>query len=723
MNFKQQDNLKQFKKIKNKVKAKIISFLKNELSYFDDDVNHDFLTIKITQISENVLTNLQNWMEQKIPEKYKEIILLSIKEEKWFEIIESFKQEIAFGTSGIRGKLVVSLDKENSLRDLKLLNDYGFSSTILRGPNSINEISLLKHISGLLNYMKKMKMSKIVVGYDSRVASKLFSRLVTNIFLTSNFSVILFDENNTLPELSYAVTNYHADMGIEITASHNDKRYNGYKLITKFGSPPSEKIREEIAKEIFNNKQNIHYEFLSYNYQNITFNTKSKKLIIIKKPQLNNSLKCVDFELHEHNVDFDLHEHYVDDIVNLIFDKNTVKKFSSKISIGYCALNGTGYYSASKLFGKIGVNKIKYISKMILPDSLFPLFDSEQILDPSDTYISKIIVNAFTNQYSKQEFDQLDFLCYTDPDADRLGILIKIPDSEKHIYGNWKLLKANDVWSLFLWYILKFISENNKIKFLDLNKLFIVKSFVTSDSLLYISNKYKIKCIDGKVGFTDLTDIVRKEWKKNKINIGMFEESCGFGVAGNPNMPLAKFHILEKDGLLSLAIIIEILSYAKSQNMSLIDLLDKIYFDNEIGYFETYRRELPKKGIFEGFKGEFHLEKIFKNIENFCVIANQKIKSNDPIMICNLPISHIKKYSTGKYDSKFGKNFPDEGIRFFLDSNTNHITIRSSGTEPKIRIFVQYRITNINKNNHLEKKLYVKNLVEKLSDEIEKLIM
>jgi len=202
----------------------------------------------------------------------------------------------------------------------------------------------------------------------------------------------------------------------------------------------------------------------------------------------------------------------------------------------------------------------------------------------------------------------------------------------------------------------------------------------------------------------------------------MFEESCGFGIAGNHKTPLTKLHILEKDGLLSLAFIIEILSYAKSQNLTLLDLLDKIYLDDEVGFFVTHRKELPEKDIFEGIKGEFHLEEILKNVENFCSKATQKIKDNESIKICNLPISHIKKYSTGRYDDKFWKGFPDEGIRFFLDSDTNHITIRSSGTEPKLRIFVQYKVNNINKNNIIEKKLNAENLVKNLSNEIEKII-
>ena len=252
------------------------------------------------------------------------------------------------------------------------------------------------------------------------------------------------------------------------------------------------------------------------------------------------------------------------------------------------------------------------------------------------------------------------------------------------------------------------------------DKLFIVKSFVTSDSLSYIAKKYNIECIDGKVGFSDLTNIVQKKWNEHKINIGMFEESCGFGLGGNPD--ILKLHILEKDGTLSLALIIEILSYAKSQNLSLQDLLDNIYLDPSIGFFATFRKELPEKGIFEGIREEAHMEHILKNIEKFCFDVTQKIKNNTPLKICGLPITNVKKYSTGRYDTKFWKDFPDEGIRFFLDSKVNHITIRLSGTEPKIRIFVQYRITNIEKNNLFEKKTHNENLVKKLSYEIEKLI-
>jgi len=449
---------------------------------------------------------------------------------------------------------------------------------------------------------------------------------------------------------------------------------------------------------------NLSYELISKTANGSIFN--SDKLTLLQKSQ-------------PHSTSQNSSENYINHIENLIFDKKILKKFSSEIKIGYSALHGTGYASVSKLLQRFEINNVKYVDQMIHPDPLFLTFDSKQILDPSDDKTASIVANEFINQYGENEFSKLDVLAYTDPDADRLGIIIKTLPQEESIYGKWRRLHANDIWLLLLWYILEIISKTDR-KFSDHDKLFIVKSFVTSDSLLYISKKYHLECIDGKVGFSDLAKIVEQKWNEKKINIGIFEESCGFGLAGNPE--ILKLHVLEKDGILSLALILEIISYAKSKNSSLQELLDVIYLDDDIGFFSTFRRELPENGIFEGVHDEYVMENILKNVEKFYMKLHERIKNKNPLEICGLPITDLKRFSTGKYDSKFWKNFPDEGIRFFLNSDVNHITIRPSGTEPKIRIFVQYRITDIDKNNLIDKKSFCENLTRKLSYEIEKLI-
>lgn len=697
----------EFKNLKNHIQKNILVLVEKEFINNFSNIDEE-RSKKIHKIVEKIMDNLKNWMNDEIPEKYKKYVITSIKKEKWTDVIEAFKEELTFGTSGIRGKLVVSLNENECYRDLKSLNNSGFNSEILRGTNSINEITIMKNIFGLIKYMQNEKYSKVVIGYDSRVCSHLFSRLITDMFLQNNFFVILFDESNSLPELSFAVTHFNADIGIEITASHNDKRYNGYKIITKLGSPPPTNLREKITKEIFNNSKNIPYNILNIFEKDIK-NYDSKNLLII-----NNNIDNIQNFSREK-----LNQLYLKQIINLISNKEIIEQYSSKINFGYSALHGTGYNSTLHLCKKMNIKNVKYISNMILPNVLFPSFSVKQILDPSDKNTANVIVDLFTKEFGLEKFNDIDFLCYTDPDADRLGIVVPTIKNEQSIYGSWKLLNANDVWTLFLWYMLEILSKKNNSFFSKIDKSFIVKSFVTSDSLLYISKKYNLECIDSKVGFSDITSIVLEKWKNNLTNIGMFEESCGFGLAGNSTNP---YHILEKDGIMSLALFIEIVAFLKSQNMSIQNILNTIYQDPEIGFFVNNRRELPEKDVFEGINGELILQKILRNVEKLYEVCIKQINLKQPKLICGLPITKVTKFSTGRYDERFWKKFSDEGIRFTLNSPTNHITIRSSGTEPKIRIFVQYRITDLNKDNLLRKKLFVEQLVKKISNEIENLI-
>ena len=354
----------EFKNIKNDVQMEINSFLKNEFKLFIDDQE---ILKKIDNITNQTIKNLQLWMSENIPKKYKKIILKNIYDKNWSEIIEAFKQELTFGTSGIRGKLISSLNEQKSNLDLVNLKDFGFESEILRGPNTVNEITLLKNIHGLIMYMKNNGMSKIVIGFDSRVLSKLLSSLISNLFIKNNFDILLFDSPNSMPELSFTVVDSKSDMGIEITASHNDKRYNGYKLITKHGGPPSAEIRDQIAKFILNNKMNLSYDLISKTTHNSISN--SNKVVILKKSK----------ELISNFAIENSNQNYLPHIEQLIFNKKNIKNFSSKIKIGYSALHGTGYDPISELLQCLKIQNVQYVKQMIYPNPLFPMFNSKQI--------------------------------------------------------------------------------------------------------------------------------------------------------------------------------------------------------------------------------------------------------------------------------------------------------------------------------------------------------
>ena len=137
----------EFKNLKNHIQKNILVLVEKEFINNFSNIDEE-RSKKIHKIVEKIMDNLKNWMNDEIPEKYKKYVITSIKKEKWTDVIEAFKEELTFGTSGIRGKLVVSLNENECYRDLKSLNNSGFNSEILRGTNSINEITIMKNIFG-----------------------------------------------------------------------------------------------------------------------------------------------------------------------------------------------------------------------------------------------------------------------------------------------------------------------------------------------------------------------------------------------------------------------------------------------------------------------------------------------------------------------------------------------------------------------------------------------
>ena len=137
----------EFENLKNHIEKNILVIVEKEFIKNFSNVNKEH-SEEIQKIVEKILNNLKNWMNDEIPEKYKKYVITAIKKEKWDDIIEAFKEELTFGTSGIRGKLVVSLNEDQAYNDLQNLNIVGFNSEILRGTNSINEITIMKNIFG-----------------------------------------------------------------------------------------------------------------------------------------------------------------------------------------------------------------------------------------------------------------------------------------------------------------------------------------------------------------------------------------------------------------------------------------------------------------------------------------------------------------------------------------------------------------------------------------------
>jgi len=693
-------NLKEeFNKQKKSIFDNIISYLENK---FDDELTSESNEFKLDQskiIANNVLENIETWISNELPQQFQNSIILNFQNKNWDELIDAFFDKIEFGTSSIRGKTIPGTDLDEL--EKKFNNISNNNSIILHGTNTINEVNISNYTYGLVNYMKNSNMSSVVIGYDNRISSKKFANIVSKIFILNDLKVYIFDEPNPLPELVFAIQHINADLGIEITASHNDKIFNGYKIVTKKGAPPNNFEKNKISKFILNLNTQTSIKKISLDYP-------------VTQIKHKNLIKLYNFS-KTHSVKYDIGRLYVKKLKELIFDKKIIQQYAHDINVGYSSLHGTGFNIVSNLLDEL---KIKHfdINQMIFPHSTFPTFPTFQMLDPGEIETAKIVFENFIQEYGTKKFKELDALLYNDPDADRLGIIINNSESGHEFFGDWKLLSGNELWSLLLWYILE---KTSQLKNISNDNLFVVKSLITSDTITSLCRNSGIKIFDGQVGFSSLSQIALEQINLGKINLGIFEESNGFTIAGNPNIQnYHKSHFLEKDGILAIVLVCELLAFLKSKNFSISEFLNKLYIEKKMDCFVTSRTQIPNQGMFHGVIGDIKKKSLFMNIEKYADNVLEKLKLKESVYLSNIKISDVKKITTGKYDEKFWKGFPDEGIRFYLDSKFNHITIRNSGTESKIRIFIQYQVNDFTEQNFLEKKIKTSELVKSIENEI-----
>ena len=686
---------------RNYIEKKIIKFLTEKFSNFHYISNNNKKKY-IKSLSIDTASNIEKWLSCDIPMEFRNTILRSMKNNEWYEILESFNNEIFYGTSSIRAKMVCSLESNRTLKDLKKLSSSSFCDDVLQGTNTFNPVTLLIFAIGLANYSKKSRYKRIVIGYDNRIQSKSFATMLCDFFLTFGFRTYLFDHMCSSPELVFSIKKLGADLGVMITASHNDKRFNGIKVFTKFGGQPTYKEKNQIVHAIGNNyKRNL--ELIS-NFLKTREQEKHK--------------------LHSNHIRINSEEistKYIEYLFNFISNIPIVKKNSKKLKIGFCSINGTGYKPASKLFKKLGISPL-YIHSMIRPDPLFSSFKSNQTLEPSNSIVYQKIISEFVKEYGKKKLETLDAILFTDPDSDRIGMICQTPKNEQKVFGKYRFVTGNELWTVVIWFYLQNLFTKHNLSLNTKNNLFVVKSFVTSDSIKAVCKKFHIKCIDGNVGFPELTNLVQKNLKKNLVNIGIFEESNGFTIAGNPNFKSNILsHILEKDGFLGIVKIIELLAYAKSKNSTFLDILNQLYTKHEIGYFHNFRSQIPENGYFDSVFENPEKDQILLNVEKFTKIAERYSKTKTPLKLGNLSISKVKKYPIVKNMHNTQNKFPFEGIRFFFNSSENHLTIRSSSTESKIRLFIQLKIIPVG-GNLLKTKCDAEKISKKIIRDFKKIL-
>ena len=409
------------------------------------------------------------------------------------ELTESFYRILEFGTGGLRGIMGV-------------------------GTNRMNIYTVAMATQGLANYIKMMyadmKQPQVAIAYDCRNNSKDFAQIAAEVLSANGIKVFLFSALRPTPELSFAIRELKCQSGIVVTASHNPKEYNGYKVYWEDGgqivSPHDKNIIAEVQK--------------------IT------DISMVKRKKNTKLIEMLDDS-------FD--EIYLNKVMGLSLSPKLIKKHKN-LSFVYTPIHGTGGQVMPKLFAKAGFKNFYPVEEQMVTDGNFPTVVSPNPEEPA----------AMSMAIEKAKAMNADVVLATDPDADRVGVAVKDDN------GNFILLNGNQTASILTYYILTRWEELGKLT----GKEFIVKTIVTSDLLLKIADKFNVKTYDVLTGFKYIADKILNKPEEQFICGG--EESYGFLVGD---------FVRDKDAIITCFMLAEATAWAAEQDKTLYQILKDIY--------------------------------------------------------------------------------------------------------------------------------------------------
>ncbi len=740
-------------------------------SYYDDAVARTMPNLRRWLLAEE-LDRISPYLRQGLRE--------AIRAEQWEALANAFARDVAFGTGGIREKMGASRDV------IQKLKKEGIHAPIIKGPNTINDVIYLLTSAGTARFgiERTPPLTKVVIGFDSRIRGSDFARLIASLFLAYDYTVYLFDEACLYPSVTYAVPTLKADIGVFISASHNDLRYNGFKLSCQNGSQfdPAERDRlyqDYISKVQFGDIKTMPLAEAPEEKLWFLGGVKSNDGRVIQEgehaglPLAGPLPNAPDSYVgREHRI-IDLHTMHVEHVKTFLLRGNMIVKAKRPLSIGYSAFNGSGRKAVPRLLTEVGFKHVKRIMKLDPLDGMFPAFCSdpgkEQQPDPGDWRAADIAVDAFKEEYGN-EWDKVDLIIGTDPDADRCAVIVKVPDHQRQAYPHpgtgelrdYTLLSADDVWSLILWYRLNYeIERFGTVQ--DAEKKFITLSHTTTDLLPCVARKYGLGVLKTWVGFAQLAAGTRAIWDLHRgldthglteggklpfydegrrnphdpvcnqtiysweamndprrcINIAALEQSNGFSILGDVPLDERSLgiggHVRDKDGTFAGMLVAELAAYAKEQGTNMLDLLDeKIYLDPNVGLYVIHYEPDPLDGEYEGLAGYTNKRNILDKAEELL-----RASSDRPVELGGLAVKSTVAYRTGKYDAVNWEGFPDEGFRFYFDDERrSHLTIRPSGTSNALRFHVQLFGGHPSREELIQRKAQLRATTVRIVDDI-----
>ena len=539
--------------------------------------------------------HIDTWLNGNYDQETKNEILRMQKENP-AALSDAFYKTLEFGTGGLRGILGV-------------------------GTNRMNKYTVGFATQGLANYLIKCfkKDIKVAISFDSRHCSPEFSQIAANILAANGIQVFLFDSLRPTPELSFAVRHLQCNAGIMITASHNPKEYNGYKVYWNDGGqlvPPHDK---NVINEV-------------------------------------NKIKAVDQVQWDGRPDLirtigkDVDNVYLTLVRRLSLNPEVVAE-SKDLCIVYTPLHGTGISVVPQALSDFGFKNVHIVEEQAVTDGSFPTVKSP---NPEEHAALELAI-------AKAKKVKADIVLATDPDADRVGIAIRRPD------GEYQLFNGNQTATLLFHYVL---SQTN-INPLD-NRFFVVKTIVTTDLIDQIALDYNVECFNVLTGFKYIAEKIREHEGKKQFLVGG-EESYGYLVGD---------FVRDKDAVSACCLIAEMAGYYKTvYHRSLIEQLETLY--RQYQYFKEDMVSLTEPG-------EAGMQAIKARMT--------QLRENAPKTLGGQQVLRIHDYQTQRtYNVPRKTNdrieLPVSNVMQFVTADGSKVTVRPSGTEPKIKFYFSVRET------------------------------
>ncbi|MBR3559984.1 MAG: phospho-sugar mutase [Oscillospiraceae bacterium] len=517
------------------------------------------------------------------------------------EIKERFYAPLEFGTAGLRGTMKMGLHQMNRF----VINwaTQGFADVISAEGGDAKERGVAICMDCRNN------------GYD-------FAKAAACVMAANGIKVRLFDELRPTPELSFAVREYHCIAGINVTASHNPKEYNGYKVYWEDGAQLPPHHADQIAK----------------NLEKIDIFTGPKTM------DFDEAVKSGMITIFGEDCD----KRFLEEVMKMVNDYDSVKKVADTFKVVYTPFHGCGHKLVPEALRRLGVKHIICEPEQMKIDGDFPTVKSPNPENPEGFYLAVDLAKK----------EGANFIIGTDPDSDRVGVMIQKPD------GDFQVVTGNQMGVLLLDYL---IGAMKRAGTLPANAA-ALKSLVTTEMARKVAESNGVACYDTFTGFKFMAEKMGQlEGSGEKTVIMSYEESYGYMIG---------HYVRDKDAVTASMLIAEMAAWYATQGMTLADALQKL--------FEKY-----------GWYGEKTLNLVMPGVDGVEKMAKlmADLRANPPKEIAGVKVVARRDYKTGvETDTLTGKTSEMElkgsnVLRYHTEDGTA-VIVRPSGTEPKVKVYV-----------------------------------